>query len=161
MNIDISNAHCGPRIQFLDHAWLRVAHVNLRLLALRIVALRLSLSVPSCLRQPAVVLFRRTFQSLGGRARTRIRIRAYERARTRRTSDCWTLVGVRRGRAETVRNSYSCSIRCIAFTGDTHTDNKTTSCLSLSLLAFDNPPSFYVRRTFQSLGWEEQEEGYE
>lgn len=24
MNIDISNAHCGPRIQFPDHAWLRV-----------------------------------------------------------------------------------------------------------------------------------------
>lgn len=27
MNIDISNAHCGPRIQFLDHAWLRVVYV--------------------------------------------------------------------------------------------------------------------------------------
>lgn len=24
MNIDISNAHCGPRILFLDHTWLRV-----------------------------------------------------------------------------------------------------------------------------------------
>lgn len=24
MNIDISNAHCGPRIRFPDHAWLRV-----------------------------------------------------------------------------------------------------------------------------------------
>ena len=24
MNIDISNAHCGPRILFLDHSWLRV-----------------------------------------------------------------------------------------------------------------------------------------
>jgi hypothetical protein len=24
MNNDISNAHCGPRILFLDHAWLRV-----------------------------------------------------------------------------------------------------------------------------------------
>lgn len=37
MNIDISNAHCGPRIQFLDHAWLRVVHVTQILLALRIV----------------------------------------------------------------------------------------------------------------------------
>lgn len=27
MNIDISNAHCGPRIQFPDHAWLRVVYV--------------------------------------------------------------------------------------------------------------------------------------
>lgn len=27
MNIDISNAHCGPRIQFPDHAWLRVVLV--------------------------------------------------------------------------------------------------------------------------------------
>ena len=27
MNIDISNAHCGPRIQFPDHAWLRVVSV--------------------------------------------------------------------------------------------------------------------------------------
>lgn len=26
MNIDISNAHCGPRIQFPDHAWLRVVY---------------------------------------------------------------------------------------------------------------------------------------
>lgn len=24
MNIDVSNAHCGPRILFLDHVWLRV-----------------------------------------------------------------------------------------------------------------------------------------
>lgn len=28
MNIDISNAHCGPRIQFPDHAWLRVVSVD-------------------------------------------------------------------------------------------------------------------------------------
>lgn len=28
MNIDISNAHCGPRIQFPDHAWLRVVLVT-------------------------------------------------------------------------------------------------------------------------------------
>lgn len=28
MNIDISNAHCGPRIQFPDHAWLRVVLTN-------------------------------------------------------------------------------------------------------------------------------------
>ena len=27
MNIDISNAHCGPRIQFPDHAWLRVVFI--------------------------------------------------------------------------------------------------------------------------------------
>lgn len=27
MNIDISNAHCGPRILFPDHAWLRVVSV--------------------------------------------------------------------------------------------------------------------------------------
>ena len=33
MNIDISNAHCGPRIQFLDHAWLRVVITYKRLLA--------------------------------------------------------------------------------------------------------------------------------
>jgi len=33
MNIDISNAHCGPRIQFLDHAWLRVVIRYKRLLA--------------------------------------------------------------------------------------------------------------------------------
>lgn len=33
MNIDISNAHCGPRIQFPDHAWLRVVLTNLKLLA--------------------------------------------------------------------------------------------------------------------------------
>lgn len=33
MNIDISNAHCGPRIQFPDHAWLRVVSVNQKLLA--------------------------------------------------------------------------------------------------------------------------------
>ena len=32
------------------------------------------------------------------------------RGRTRRTSDCWTLVGVRRGCAETVCKSYACSI---------------------------------------------------
>lgn len=29
MNIDISNAHCGPRIQFPDHAWLRVVLVSI------------------------------------------------------------------------------------------------------------------------------------
>ncbi|CAB0037846.1 unnamed protein product [Trichogramma brassicae] len=28
MNIDISNAHCGPRISFPDHAWLRVVYKN-------------------------------------------------------------------------------------------------------------------------------------
>ena len=28
MNIDISNAHCGPRIQFPDHAWLRVVQTR-------------------------------------------------------------------------------------------------------------------------------------
>lgn len=28
MNIDISNAHCGPRIQFPDHAWLRVVFIT-------------------------------------------------------------------------------------------------------------------------------------
>lgn len=28
MNIDISNAHCGPRIQFPDHAWLRVVSIE-------------------------------------------------------------------------------------------------------------------------------------
>lgn len=28
MNIDISNAHCGPRILFPDHAWLRVRSTN-------------------------------------------------------------------------------------------------------------------------------------
>lgn len=28
MNIDTSNAHCGPRIQFPDHAWLRVVSVK-------------------------------------------------------------------------------------------------------------------------------------
>lgn len=33
MNIDISNAHCGPRIQFRDHAWLRVVLVPVTLLA--------------------------------------------------------------------------------------------------------------------------------
>jgi len=33
MNIDISNAHCGPRIQFPDHAWLRVVSLNAKLLA--------------------------------------------------------------------------------------------------------------------------------
>lgn len=33
MNIDISNAHCGPRIQFRDHAWLRVVLVPSTLLA--------------------------------------------------------------------------------------------------------------------------------
>lgn len=27
MNIDVSNAHCGPRILFPDHAWLRVAYI--------------------------------------------------------------------------------------------------------------------------------------
>lgn len=32
MNIDISNAHCGPRIQFPDHAWLRVVLTNLNCL---------------------------------------------------------------------------------------------------------------------------------
>jgi len=32
MNIDISNAHCGPRIQFPDHAWLRVVLVPLNCL---------------------------------------------------------------------------------------------------------------------------------
>lgn len=26
MNIDISNAHCGPRILFPDHSWLRVVY---------------------------------------------------------------------------------------------------------------------------------------
>lgn len=29
MNIDISNAHCGPRIQFPDHAWLRVVLISI------------------------------------------------------------------------------------------------------------------------------------
>ena len=33
MNIDISNAHCGPRIQFPDHAWLRVVLRQITLLA--------------------------------------------------------------------------------------------------------------------------------
>lgn len=33
MNIDTSNAHCGPRIQFRDHAWLRVVLVPGTLLA--------------------------------------------------------------------------------------------------------------------------------
>lgn len=28
MNIDISNAHCGPRILFLDHSWLRVVPIT-------------------------------------------------------------------------------------------------------------------------------------
>lgn len=28
MNIDTSNAHCGPRILFLDHSWLRVASTS-------------------------------------------------------------------------------------------------------------------------------------
>lgn len=28
MNIDISNAHCGPRILFLDHSWLRVVSIS-------------------------------------------------------------------------------------------------------------------------------------
>ena len=28
MNIDISNAHCGPRILFLDRSWLRVVSIS-------------------------------------------------------------------------------------------------------------------------------------
>lgn len=28
MNIDISNAHCGPWILFLDHSWLRVVSIS-------------------------------------------------------------------------------------------------------------------------------------
>lgn len=28
MNIDISNAHCGPRILFPDHSWLRVVSIS-------------------------------------------------------------------------------------------------------------------------------------
>lgn len=28
MNIDISNAHCGPWILFLDHSWLRVVYTR-------------------------------------------------------------------------------------------------------------------------------------
>lgn len=35
MNIDISNAHCGPRIQFPDHAWLRVVLIPKSCLRLR------------------------------------------------------------------------------------------------------------------------------
>lgn len=36
MNIDTSNAHCGPRIRFPDHAWLRVVYrTAIRLLAYR------------------------------------------------------------------------------------------------------------------------------
>lgn len=36
MNIDISNAHCGPRIQFPDHSWLRVVYNLTRLLGVRL-----------------------------------------------------------------------------------------------------------------------------
>lgn len=55
MNIDISNAHCGPRIQFPDHAWLRVVLTNL-----------------NCLRPPyAKLRKRRTSDPLDVRPRER------------------------------------------------------------------------------------------
>lgn len=40
MNIDISNAHCGPRIQFPDHAWLRVVLIKAHCLRRRAHAAR-------------------------------------------------------------------------------------------------------------------------
>lgn len=66
MNIDISNAHCGPRIQFPDHAWLRVVLVPL-----------------NCLRPYA----RRTATT---RPHLRVAVHCALVRTGRRTSDRWT-----------------------------------------------------------------------
>ena len=148
MNIDISNAHCGPRIQFLDHAWLRVAHVNLRLLALRVVPLYLSLSVPWCLRQPAVVLtIRRTFQSR--RKRTKKDTNKSGRERTYATYE--RLLDARR------RSSRSCRDRAIRtharyINYRVHGRHYEILPLSLSVPWCLRQPAVVltIRRTFQS-----------
>ncbi|KAL0103855.1 hypothetical protein PUN28_017892 [Cardiocondyla obscurior] len=81
MNIDISNAHCGPRIQFPDHAWLRVV-----------------LSKTNCLRAP----FRRprTSDSLDNRRETHARTHARE-GRT-----CAVVINVASSCKEFIRYTY-------------------------------------------------------
>lgn len=100
MNIDISNAHCGPRIQFPDHAWLRVVLVPRNCLRLcapgqrgpfaqtayeRSLDVRPRRAVPrgGPLASSEITPRKRKSESS---ARTRVKIRALERARARRLS---------------------------------------------------------------------------
>lgn len=84
MNIDISNAHCGPRIQFLDHAWLRVVHVTQILLAFAyIVTLRI---FDPFLVIPAVVLKSNVSES-------GVKNGSYELRKERRMRDVRAIVG--------------------------------------------------------------------
>lgn len=79
------------------------------------------------------------------------------RGRTRRTSDCWTLVGVRRGRAETVQ-----FVRMLDILYRVHGETTQNLCLSLSLLALaTRRRSLTTYRENVSESDEAQEEGYE
>lgn len=157
MNIDISNAHCGPRIQFPDHAWLRVVLIPKNCLRLCVRA-NVGRSPGRARRRSTVRLpwassemNREVFAVVvaAARSRTRVRTRGAARfakgesiARADRVSSMRSPRLSRERRGED-RHASSCTRRLLVRPGQKHTRRGRTIDYRLTVVETSSRPFFF------------------